>query len=157
MTEEPTPAKPTTRQRLAALLLAARIFAQAHPRELAVAAAALCFVLLIAFWPAPETAPQAEPTATTQPVTPLAPLVARLDALEADVIDLQDRAADLEGLQPPQPTAPRRRAAASTPASSPQATQPQQPQAPQPKAWGATDLDRAIDVFTPPTTFGVKP
>lgn len=156
MTEEPTPTKPTPRQRLAALLLAARIFAQAHPRELAVAAAALCIVLLIAFWPAPETAPQAEPAATTQ-TNPLAPLVARLDALEADVVNLQDRAADLEDAQPPQPTAPRRRAAASTPANPSQAAQPQQPQAPQPEAWGATDLDRAIDEFTPPTTFGAKP
>lgn len=119
--------------------------------------AALCVVaallLVVMFRPAPEQAP---PPAAVQ-TNPLAPLVARLDALEADVVNLQDRAADLEDAQPPQPTAPRRRAAASTPANPSQAAQPQQPQAPQPEAWGATDLDRAIDEFTPPTTFGAKP
>jgi hypothetical protein len=138
---ETNPANPTTRQRLVALLLSARIFAQAHPRELYVAAAALCFVLLIAFWPAPKTDPQTEPAATTQPVSPLAQPVARLDALEADVADLQDQVVDLEGLQPISSPRPRM-SRAPDPAPSAPAAKTAQPSPPAPPI-----TRQSIDLF----------
>lgn len=108
-----------------------------------------------ALWPrlAPvQSSPPPEQTTAAVPATnPLAELVTRLDEQDAMLAELQDQVAELQDPQQPA-AAPRRSATTHRPvaAGPAPAGQPQR----QPAAWGQTDLDRAIDQFTPPTTFG---
>jgi len=116
----------TLRQRLAALLLAGRIYAKAHWRPLLVACLALVFVLLVAFWPAPKKAAQPSTPVAAQQANPLAPLVARIEALEEQVADLQQppAAPGLTTRRAPAVAAP---APAAPPEHPPQAAPPPPP------------------------------
>lgn len=108
---------------------------------------ALSLIAVQFLWPDP---PPANPSAAVQ-TNPLAPLIARIAALEARVDALQTTA--------PTPPAARQRVQRAAPmAMQPEATPaPYSEPQPDPSTWGATDLDRAIDTFTPPTTFGARP
>lgn len=117
-----------------------------------VAALLIGIVLLAIYSDKPDLVqkPIATQSAATQ-ANPLTPLIARIAALEARV----------DALQTPAPTPPAARQRVQR--AAPMAMQPEaapapysEPQ-PDPSIWGATDLDRAIDTFTPPTTFGARP
>lgn len=113
-------------------------------------AALLIGIILLAIYSDKPDVAQEPAAAQTNPLTPL---VDRLDAMAAQVATLQGQVADLQRSQQPQAAAPRRSAAQRTaPAPSTQ-TAPE----PERRRWGATDLDRAITDFTPPTTFGARP
>lgn len=101
-----------------------------------------------------DQGPIAEQTAVSAPAA-----TAETD-LQAQVDALRLRVAALEACAPqarpePEPS-PAQHRASSAPRSTAQRP-PQAPSAEPAPLWGTTDLDRAIDDFTPPTTFGAKP